>query len=535
MKENIHDIDKLFKAALDDHRENAPEAVWDAIDKSLDKNKVIDINRKYIKVKRIAIALLVLLIGAGAFTLLTFKTTGRRANNYTNTSTKNKEQSIGQNNLVQSKTKQDKITETTVISANENPGVNEAASGTVTTIQKQSEKSIAKDATKEIIKQEEKIEKKLEKVIWKSKNKLKQSADNNNYTAFSKTAKQTENENSINIANRKVTAKKGSQKTSIISGDYGEVENKNVQTGLQNSKEVTTWQPEVIPLINPEIIKPIASRNSVVISINSSLINSAIKQSLPAKKKNKITAPSFAATVFFAPNISSNNIKDEKHEHRPGSRPDTDDMDRIREAEQHQNSNTFGVQLDYNINKHWSLLSGVSLTNKTILIKPKTIYADKDDNGTVKYLYNCSSGYAFLSSKSVANPVVGDSLRAFESTNRLQYLSIPLAVKYTWTFNKIDLFTSVGAAVNILTKGKLETEIEDGLNKQATVSNKINGLKSFYVGGNLSFGTAYNFNENFALSFTPVFNFALASSTKDAAVKTYPNSIGLAVGIRYKL
>ena len=208
---------------------------------------------------------------------------------------------------------------------------------------------------------------------------------------------------------------------------------------------------------------------------------------------------------------------------------------RIREAEQHQNSNTFGVLVDYNINKYWSLLSGVLLTNKTILIKPKTIYADKDDNGTVKYLYNCSSGYAFLSSKSVANPVVGDSLRAFESTNRLQYLSIPLAVNYIWTFNKIDLFTSVGAAVNILTKGKLETEIEDGLNKQATVSNKINGLKSFYVGGNLSFGTAYNFNEKFALSFTPVFNFALVSSTKDAAVKTYPNSIGLAVGIRYKL
>ena len=96
---------------------------------------------------------------------------------------------------------------------------------------------------------------------------------------------------------------------------------------MQNSKEVTTWEPEVIPLINPEIIKPIASRNSVVISVNNNLINKTIKQSLPAQQKNKITAPSFAATVFFAPNISSNNIKDEKHEHRPGSRPDNNDME----------------------------------------------------------------------------------------------------------------------------------------------------------------------------------------------------------------
>ena len=89
MKENLHDIDKLFKAALDDHSENPPVAVWDAIDKNLDKNIVIDINRKYIKVRRIAIALLVLLLGAGIYTLMNLNKSEKAINNYTNNTSRN--------------------------------------------------------------------------------------------------------------------------------------------------------------------------------------------------------------------------------------------------------------------------------------------------------------------------------------------------------------------------------------------------------------------------------------------------------------
>jgi hypothetical protein len=536
MKENLHDIDKLFKAALDDHNENPPAAVWDAIDKNLDKNTVIDINKKYIKVRRIAIALLVLLLGAGIYTLMNLNKAGKAINNYTDNSSRNNEQPNRKSNLTEGKTSLSKKAEpTTAAPVNENTRVNQAEAGVVAVTPTQVDKSVLNDAPKEIKRQDEQIVKKAERGRQEYKNELKQSADNNDFAAFTKTTKQLEKENSKNAVSRKIITKKGWQKAGITGGGISEEDNKEVSTVLQHNEQQTAGQLEAIPLINPEIIKPIAKTNFSVISENNVFKSNTIKLLLPGKQRGKIKTPSFAATFFFAPNIASNNIKDEKHEHRPGSRPDNDDKDRIRQGEQHQSSTSFGVLLDYNINQHLTLQSGISVTNKSILIKPKTIYADKDDNGAVKYLYNCSSGYAFLSSKSVTNPVIGDSLQAFESTNKLQYMSIPLAVKYTWSFNKIDLFTSVGTAVNILTNGKLETEIEDGLNKQATVSNKINGLKPAYMSGNISVGAAYNFNDKFALSFTPVFNFALASSTKDAAVKTYPNSIGLAAGIRYKL
>ena len=69
MKKNLHNIDKLFKAALDDDTEHPPESVWDAIDQHPDKNKVVDINRKYIQLKIFVVVLLILLLGFGAYTL----------------------------------------------------------------------------------------------------------------------------------------------------------------------------------------------------------------------------------------------------------------------------------------------------------------------------------------------------------------------------------------------------------------------------------------------------------------------------------
>src|SRR5665647_417034 len=106
MKENVHDIDKLFKAAIDDLEEAPSAGVWDAIDQHLDKNRVVDINRKYIQLKRIAIALLILLLGAGAYTLNTW-TKAKEPAKYNNT--KNNEQNNGTGALTHSQNKQDKI------------------------------------------------------------------------------------------------------------------------------------------------------------------------------------------------------------------------------------------------------------------------------------------------------------------------------------------------------------------------------------------------------------------------------------------
>ena len=87
MKKNLPDIDKLFKVALDGHEEDPSDKVWDALDRNLDKDKVIDFRKKYIHLKKIAIALLLLLIGAGVYTFVNY----RKANEFS-ANTKNNDQ-----------------------------------------------------------------------------------------------------------------------------------------------------------------------------------------------------------------------------------------------------------------------------------------------------------------------------------------------------------------------------------------------------------------------------------------------------------
>src|SRR5438105_4691331 len=69
MKRDLHKIDELFKKAIEDQQENPPAGVWNAIDKELDKSKVISIQRKYNYLKRVAVALVIFCFMASVYAL----------------------------------------------------------------------------------------------------------------------------------------------------------------------------------------------------------------------------------------------------------------------------------------------------------------------------------------------------------------------------------------------------------------------------------------------------------------------------------
>jgi Outer membrane protein beta-barrel domain len=508
MKKNLHDIDKLFKAALDEQEEAPSPGVWDAIDKHLDKNKVVDINKKYIQLKKVAAALLILLIGIGAYTLNTWNKHERLVKS--NESKENRAHKNDTGILNNTKKEQKKIDLPDTVhedNAMNNKALNNPPG--------------------------QPVENQLETV---------EPADVNKNTVAQNAIVQNEKENSTTTGNQKITVKKRTYKTTITNAEIGEEVNPIVQNDIKENKIETenkteTGQLNALPFINPATLKAIPTDESRKKNTVGShpLPNDLIAKMPPAKSMKRKKESSFAATVFYSPNFSSNTIKKEENDRRPGGPSNDRDRKKIREGEQHQSPSTVGVLLDFNFNKHWGIQSGLSITNKTINIEPKTIFARKDNSGAVKYLFDCSSGYLLLSTKSGVTPAVGDSIKALASTNTLQYLSVPFAVKYNYSFHKIDLFATAGAAVNILTKGKIETEIQNGLTREVSVNNKINGLKSNYLGGNVSIGAAFNITDRMALSFTPSYNFALTSSTQDAAVKSFPNSISLAAGLRFKL
>ncbi|MGH2648390.1 MAG: hypothetical protein ACRDE8_12510, partial [Ginsengibacter sp.] len=69
MSKNIHKIDKLFKHAIEKHEEEPSSKVWEAIDKDLDKKKVVSISKKYNKLKWVAAILLLFSAGMAMYIL----------------------------------------------------------------------------------------------------------------------------------------------------------------------------------------------------------------------------------------------------------------------------------------------------------------------------------------------------------------------------------------------------------------------------------------------------------------------------------
>jgi hypothetical protein len=273
-----------------------------------------------------------------------------------------------------------------------------------------------------------------------------------------------------------------------------------------------------------------ANVNSKRISPDANLSNTAAKNTnLKNPKPFHVNV-----TVFYSPQFSFNRLEDDHHDPGPQGPQQGNGREEIKKDEPHERSSSLGVLLEIPAGKKLSLQSGLTYLSKKISIEPKKIYAKLDNDGKVKYRFDCSSGYTYIAPKSGTTPAVGDSVNAAASTNTLQYVGIPLGLNYSFTLGKFNIVPGIGATANILVKQKIETELIQGSSKEKQTINSIEGMKPVYFNAYTGVSLEYNASKRVALSVTPSGNFALSSINKNAAVRSYPNSFGIAAGIKIK-
>jgi hypothetical protein len=301
---------------------------------------------------------------------------------------------------------------------------------------------------------------------------------------------------------------------------------KNKTPLLQNTKTELSENVKLQPENTIDEKKPIPSLVSSKTKTSDTSKNNVAKN---VQKNKQGKSSRFSLTPFFSPDIAWYRLQDDKVGNQP------DNARELERDENHEFSSTFGAFVDYKISKHFGLQSGLTLSNINITLKPKTIYAQADNTGSIKYRINTSSGYGYILPSFSANPSIGDSLYVFTSTHSLQYVGIPLAVTYNVTKGKFKVKVLAGVSTNILARAKLETTVEKGLNNSAETVDNMQGLKKVYFSGLAGIGVDYKLTKKTALTFLPTMRFALNSINKDAPVKSYPMSFGFTVGLKIGL
>ena len=531
MDEDLHNIDDLFKKAINEHEEMPSNNVWEQIDKNLDKKKVIFISQKYNKLKWIAAALLMFSTGMAMYTW--------------NTKLKNKEL-VKQNNFSSRKeTEKDtfkKKSNNSIITEENSANQTEEKKTVKDTAAIVNENNQSATNNQALSEEENKNKKKSEEskkenhfLPFSAKKNLKDIVETDKSSKESKEKSEQSFGQQLGKSDKSATEKKaGKILISANEKSLSAIDNqkKDLQSNLNILKEIPRKEASAVTelpkhkfYIGPEN----ASLQKLPVTLKQNNKIAVQEKPIIAIKNNKsktLKTSLFSLTLFYSPDFVSSEVDNEHHNFREEER------DEIKNKEEIEKTYSTGVLIDYNAGKKISVQSGLSFSSIATHIQPKTIYARPDNYGNVNYRFNCSSGYSYVSLPSGMRPSAeGDSISALSSKNILNYVTIPLVVKYKVGKGKFSLSPGLGIAANFLTKGTIETVIAN----EKTSINHIEGISKVYFNSAISAGINYNINENFALNLTPAARFALTSINKNAPFKTYLNSYGLAAGLTIKL
>ncbi|MFN8252722.1 MAG: hypothetical protein U0V75_12695 [Ferruginibacter sp.] len=558
MSENLHDIDKLFRDAIEDHGEMPSGKVWEGIDAGLDKSNVVHIKRKYDNLKRIAAILLLLLLSVVGYEI--FKTNSTDHNETaggtnkipvnTNPGAGNDQNNNGAGNTQAGKAQQSAANTDQSVTASSgqsnnisnagmdslNKGKHAEGVSQNTALNPANKKTAAGDAI--TVKQQAGM-------VSQDNDRLVSAKENKTKPGNAKPGQEANNDAAGDVLNRRVAGNKSYKSRTRIKVRNPQPETFNDDEPGDNitTEPAAIANTEMHPLKNEKELT-LAERINHAIAINEN--NTAGRQSPDVvARKMRIKKPfHFSITAFAGPQFASNRIKEEsKTAYQPSGpggppppRPGRDDhKEQYKDDEQRQSSYAFGVLAAVPLGKKWSVQSGMSYLNKKISFEPKKIYAKQDRDGKVKYVFDCSSGYSYISTKTGTTPAVGDSITVTSSKNTLGYIGVPLSVSYTLSLGKFSIIPNAGAVLNFLTKQSIETELLQGSSKEQQNTDKIQGLKSSYLNATAGLAIEYNVNNRIALSVMPAGNFALTSiNNSDAPVKSYPNAFAVSGGIKIK-
>lgn len=121
----------------------------------------------------------------------------------------------------------------------------------------------------------------------------------------------------------------------------------------------------------------------------------------------------------------------------------------------------------------------------------------------------------------------GDTIKIkTETLESLQFINIPLTLRYRFGQHKISYFVETGAAISFVKGDKVKITIDDSY----TENNERDGLRNLNYSFLLSAGAQYNFYKGLSISFKPSFRYSFTPVNQVNPLSSYPYYFGAEMG-----
>ena len=206
-----------------------------------------------------------------------------------------------------------------------------------------------------------------------------------------------------------------------------------------------------------------------------------------------------------------------------------------------------GIRFGYKLANRWTVFTNIvySSTSTSFNYNKSTVVEQQEEEHLVPAVYptqvNLSTSYGEISFPTyyAPNTYQGEDgedhgrdtlILNVTATQKLKYLSVPLACQYQFGKNRLSGMVSIGFSTNILLSQQADITYN---NTGALYSTSISGLRNYNFNGMIAIGVQYRIFNRFSVFAQPTFSQAITSINKNTTYKTYPSSISGSVGLNF--
>ena len=198
-----------------------------------------------------------------------------------------------------------------------------------------------------------------------------------------------------------------------------------------------------------------------------------------------------------------------------------------------ENSFSYGFQVGYQINKKWSIQSGIHLQEISFANNQvNAVSTISENSSSISFNNGASLSFndALIQNSDFSNTSsINRTTLSGDLNQKYGYIEIPVEVKYNFLSTK-KINTEVVAGFSSLFLNKNEINFNTQLVSQSGEANNLNNIN---FSGNLGFDFNYSLNKKWSLNVNPMFKVQLNTFSEDSNGFS-PFNLGVYSGIKYK-